>query len=94
MLQGKVIYNEQEQSGNYTFTNMDSFMTAGFEATFGEEAKLIAFVAITTIHKKHLKDANKLQTFKYIYPDSTEKTFFLVNFKNYCTFMLPSEYHR
>lgn len=92
MLQGKVIYNEQEQRGKYKFTGIESYMTAGFKATFGDEAELIAFTAVALILENHPDDADYFQTFKYVYPDDKEIRFGIINDISHYTVLLPSEY--
>lgn len=92
MLQGKVIYNEQEQSGNYVFTGIESYMTTEFKSTFGDEAELIAFTAVALILENHPTDADYFQTFKYVYPDNREIKFWIINDVTHYTALLPSEY--
>ena len=42
---GKIIYNEQEQSGDYKWLGIASYMTANFKSTFGDCAEIIATTA-------------------------------------------------
>lgn len=91
-MQGKVIYNEQEQSGNYVWTGIPSYMTDNFKATFGDEAEFIASYALTLILEKHPHDADYFQTFKYIYPNGEAVKFWLINDIDHSTALMPSEH--
>lgn len=89
---GKVIYNEQEQSGNYVWTGIPSYMTNNFKSTFGDEAELIAFTAVALILEKHPHDADYFQTFKYLYPNGKVIKFWIINDVDHYTALLPSDY--
>lgn len=91
-MQGKIIYNEQEQNGSYVWTGIPSYMTANFKATFGDEAELIAFTAVALILETHPHDADYFQTFKYLYPNGKAVKFWLINDVDHYTALLPSDY--
>lgn len=92
MLKGKVIINEQEQEGSYTWTEIDSYMTRGFQECFKDEAIPIAFTAVQLILEKYPNNADYFQTFKYVYPDGKEIAFWIINDIDHYTVLLPSEY--
>ena len=50
---GKVLINEQEDTGDYDFSISEKYMTTGFQNTFGKEAVQIAFTAVSLIMVKH-----------------------------------------
>lgn len=91
-MNGKVIYNEQEQNGRYVWTGIPSYMTANFKAVFGDEAELIASAAVAMILKNHPHDADYFQTFKYIWSDGEETKFWVINDEDHWTALLPSDY--
>lgn len=91
-MKGKVIYNEQETSGNYVWTGIPSYMTKNFKATFGDDAELIASAAVALILKNHPHDADYFQTFRYVSPDGKETKFWIINDVEYFTALLPSDY--
>lgn len=91
-MKGTVIYNEQEQSGDYVWTGIPTYMTANFKATFGDEAVLVASAALALILEKHPHDADYFQTFKYKYPNGKAIKFWLINDVDHWTALLPSDY--
>ena len=72
---GKIIYNEQEQSGDYKWLGIASYMTANFKSTFGDYAEIIATIAVKMILEKHPNDADYFQTFCYEYRRNNEHLF-------------------
>lgn len=91
-MRGKVIYDEQEQSGSYVWAGIPSYMTKNFKATFGDEAELIASAAVVLILKKHPHDADYFQVFKYLYPNGKAVKFWVINDVTHFTALLPSDY--
>lgn len=91
-LKGKVILNEQEQEGNYDFSITEKYMTAGFQNSFGEEAVLIAFTAVSLIMETYPDNADYLQTFKYVWPNGRETRFWIIHDYDHYTLLLPEEY--
>lgn len=91
-LSGKVILNEQENTGNYDFSIQKSYMTIGFQNVFGDEASLIAFTAIRLIMETYPDNADYLQTFKYVHSDGTQTAFWIIHDEDYYTLLLPEEY--
>lgn len=97
-MEGKIIYNEQEQTGNYTFLGTDKYMTANFLNTFGEElATEIYAKALEMVEQEHFEDADYFQTFVYQYPDGKEVRFWIIldereNASNILTALLPEDY--
>ncbi len=89
---GKIIYNEQEQSGNYKWLGIPSYMTANFKSTFGDYAEIIAAVAVRMILEKHPNDADYFQTFRYVWPDGKKTKFWIINDVTHYTALLPSDY--
>lgn len=92
MLQGKIIYNEQEQSGKYEWTGVPIYMTCGFREIFGNEADEILIISIALILRYHPADADYFQTFRYKYSDGEETKFWIINDIDHITALLPSEY--
>ncbi len=92
MLQGTIIYNEQERSGKYEWNGIPTYMTCGFRETFGDEADEILVASIAIILKNHPADADYFQTFRYKYPDGEEIKFWVINDIDHITALLPSEY--
>lgn len=91
-LKGKVILNEQENTGNYDFSIQKRYMTIGFQNVFGDEASLIAFTAIHLIMETYPHNADYLQTFKYVHFDGTQTAFWIIHDGDYYTLLLPEEY--
>lgn len=91
-LKGKVILNEQECTGNYDFSTVKSYMTAGFRDTFGTEAATIASTAVSLLIKAYPDNADYFQTFRYVYPDGTETRFWIIHDFDHFTVLLPEEY--
>lgn len=91
-LNGKVIINEQETTGNYDFSISDKYMTTGFQNTFGMDATQIAFTAVSLIMETYPDSADYLQTFQYIYPDGKVIDFWIIHDQSYYTVLLPDEY--
>lgn len=91
-MRGKVIYDEQEQSGSYVWAGIPSYMTANFKSAFGDDAELIASAAVALILEKHPYDADYFQTFRYIFPDGAETRFWIINDVDHYTALLPSDY--
>lgn len=91
MLRGKVYLNEQEESGDYKFAEVEQYMTCGFETLFGEEATAVAFTALALILEKYPDNADYLQTFEYHLEDKVIR-FWCINDVDHITFLLPSEY--
>lgn len=91
-LKGRVILNEQEETGNYDFSIAECYMTAGFCDTFGTETVAIASAAISLLLKTYPDNADYFQTFKYIHPDGTETAFWLIHDRTHYTVLLPEEY--
>lgn len=92
MLKGKLIIKKQEEDGNYKFAGVKSYMTCGFKNTFGDDAELIASVALDLILTTYPDNADYLQSFVYTYPNEQEVKFWCINDVDYITFLLPSEY--
>lgn len=91
-LSGKVILNEQEDTGDYDFSISDKYMTTGFLNTFGEDATQIAFTAVSLIMERYPHEADYLQTFQYVYPDGKTSDFWIIHDQEYYTVLLPEEY--
>lgn len=92
MLQGKITLNKQEESGTYKWDGIPTYMTCGFREKFGDEADEILIASIALILKKYPNNANYFQTFRYLYPDSREIRFWVINDIDHITALLPSEY--
>ena len=92
MLKGKLIIKKQEEEGNYKFAGVKSYMTCGFKTVFGDDAELIASVALNLIVTTYPDNADYLQSFVYTYPDNREVKFWCINDVDHITFLLPSEY--
>ena len=92
MVRGRVYINEQEESGNFIFTGIRQVMTCGFQNTFGEEARAVAFTALALILEKYPDNADYLQTFEYRYGDGKCIRFWCINDVDVITFLLPEEY--
>ena len=92
MLKGKLVINKQEEDGNYKFTGVESYMTCGFKNVFGDDAELIASVALDLILTTYPDNADYLQSFVYTYPDNREVNFWCINDVEHITFLLPCEY--
>ena len=97
-MEGKIIYNEQEQQGNYTFLGTEKYMTSNFLNTFGEVlAHEIYANAIALVMEKHPEDADYFQTFEYQYPDGKVVKFWIIldereDVPNILTALLPEDY--
>lgn len=91
-LKGKVILNKQECPGDYDFSIQEKYITIGFQYVFEDEASQIASTAISLIIEAYPHNAYYLQTFKYIYPDGTERAFWIIHDGDCCTVLLPEEY--
>lgn len=89
---GKIIYNEQEQSGDYKWLGIASYMTANFKSTFGDCAEIIATTAVKMILEKHPNDADYFQTFCYVWPNGKKTKFWIINDVTHYTALLPSDY--
>lgn len=92
MLKGKVYINEQEQSGNYKFAGVKACMTLGFQETFQEEARAVAFTALALILEKYPDNADYLQTFEYRCEGEEAVRFWCINDIERITFLMPDEY--
>lgn len=92
MLKGKLIIQKQEEDGNYKFAGVKPYMTCGFKNVFGDDAELIASVALDLILTTCPDNADYLQSFVYTYPDNREVKFWCINDVDHITFLLPSEY--
>lgn len=91
-MRGKIIYNEQENSGDYVWMGIPSYMTQNFKDTFGEDAEEIALIAVALILKNHPHDADYFQSFKYLYPNGEVIKFWIINDIDHYTVLLPSDY--
>lgn len=91
-LSGKVLINEQEDTGDYDFSISEKYMTTGFLNTFGEEATQIAFTAVSLIMEKYPHKADYFQSFQYVYPDGKTSDFWIIHNQEYYTLLLPEEY--
>ena len=91
-MQGRIIYNEQESSGDYVWVGIPLYMTRNFKDTFGDEAEEIAFNAVALILKNHPHDADYFQTFKYIFPSGKAVRLWIINDVEHYTALLPSDY--
>lgn len=91
-LKGRVILNEQEESGNSDFSITEKYMTAGFQHTFGNEAVQVAFTAVSLIMETYPDNACYFQSFRYIYPNGEVTKFWCIHDYDYYTFLLPEEY--
>ena len=79
----------QEQEGTYQF-NSQLFATNGFISEFGEEAHMLAFVAVNRIINEIVKvqsGADYLQVFEY-----NGRRFWIIDDVSHITVLLPSEY--
>lgn len=91
-LNGKVLINKQEDTGDYDFSISEKYMTAGFQNAFGKEAVQIAFTAVSLIMEKYPNEADYFQTFQYVYPDGKTTDFWIIHDCDYYTVLLPEEY--
>lgn len=91
-LSGKVLINEQEDTGDYDFSISEKYMTTGFQNAFGKEAVQIAFTAVSLIMEKYPSEADYFQTFQYVYPDGKTTDFWIIHDCDYYTVLLPEEY--
>lgn len=91
-LSGKVLINEQEDTGDYDFSITEKYMTAGFQNTFGSEAEQIAFTAVSLIMEKYPHEADYLHTFQYVFPNGKATDFWIIHDHDYYTVLLPEEY--
>lgn len=92
MLEGRLILNEQETSGNYDFSITENYMTRGFQNTFGDMAVLMASTAVHMIIETYPGCADYFQTFQYEYPSGEIVKFWCIHDEDHYTFLLPSEY--
>lgn len=92
MLKGKLVIKKQEEEGNYKFVDVESYMTCGFKNVFGNDAVIIASLALDLIISTYPNNADYLQSFVYTYPDNREVCFWCINDVDHITFLLPSEY--
>lgn len=91
-LSGKVLINEQEDTGDYDFSISEKYMTTGIQNAFGKEAVQIAFTAVSLIMEKYPNEADYFQTFQYVYPDGKATDFWIIHDCDYYTVLLPEEY--
>lgn len=91
-LKGRVILNEQEETGNYDFSITECYMTTGFRNTFGTEAVSAAFAAVFLPLKTYPDNADYFQTFRYAHPDGTETALWLIHDRTHYTVLLLEEY--
>ena len=91
-LSGKVLINEQEDTGDYDFSISEKYMTTGFQNAFGKETVQIAFTAVSLSMEKYPNEADYFQTFQYVYPDGKTTDFWIIHDRNYYTVLLPEEY--
>lgn len=97
-MEGTVIYNEQEQNGNYTFAGTEKYMTSNFLHTFGEVLAHVLYAkAVEMVIEKHPSNADYFQTFEYHYPDGRSVRFWIIldereNGCNILTALMPEDY--
>lgn len=91
-LNGIVLINEQENTGDYDFSISEKYMTAGFQNTFGKKAVQIALTAVSLIMEKYPHEADYFQTFQYVFPDGKTADFWIIHDRDYYTVLLPEEY--
>ncbi len=92
MLDGTLTLNEQESTGNYDFSISESYMTKGFQDTFGDDAVLMASIATQKIMETYPDCADYFQTFIYEYANGEKVKFWCIHDEDHYTLLLPSEY--
>jgi hypothetical protein len=79
----------QEVSGDYRFSGK-MYLTIGLIATFGDDAKIIALMALKKVQTERVNTptgTDYLQVFSY-----NDKRFWLIDDVTHITALLPSDY--
>ncbi len=92
-MRGKIILNPQEEKGDYKFNGIQTVVTRGFIAAFGDEYFEMVLVSLEMINQEYGNQADYLQTFYYELPSGEIRRYWAINDANMVvTFLLPEEY--
>ena len=90
-MKNRIILNPQEEEGNFSFKDVEQYMTKGFQQKFGILAPVIALTSLQKILETYPNNADYFQTFIYK-DDFLEIKYWCINDIEHITFLLPEEY--